>query len=230
MSKFIRNATITLTFALIATASVSFLRKDEAPSNLDVEAAPTTQVSRRVYVVLEQNWGTGQMFIHYWGGDVGTTWASCPEMTKVVTDYHNGLFYYDIPSDVTSFLVKTVTGDTTKNSDQSNDISISSIFPTNDYKAAWINEWVADGTKRVVDSNDNLPSNSGQIAAVLNHIDSCSNSYAGGYNAWPQLNDLFISSSSYEGTTVVTDNFGPDTTITDKVAYISNRYTIDQNN
>ena len=232
MSKFIRNATITLTFALIATASVSFMQKDEAPSNFDVQAA-ATQTHRRVYVVLidegEQKWTGSQMFIHYWGGSSGTTWASCPEMIKVVSDYWQGIFYYDIPVDTTNFMVKAVTGDTSKVSDKSDNFAVSSLFIGSDYKAGYVSDWVNDAWQRTISYGDNLPSNSGQIAAVLNHIDSCSDSYAGGFNAWPQINDLFISPSTYEGTTVVTDNFGLNTTISDKIAYLSNRYTIDQN-
>lgn len=59
-------------------------------------------------------------------------------------------------------------------------------------------------------------------------IDSCSSSYAGGYNAWPQLNDLFISPSTLDGSTVVPDNFGDDTTIADKTAYLEAKYEYDQ--
>lgn len=193
-----------------------------------VEAA-TTQTNRRVYAYLEGAWdNNGHMFIHYWGGSAGTNWSSCPEMVNVVSDYWQGLFYYDIPSDVTDFLVKDQSGNVSKNSNQSANVSVASLLDGTNYKAAAVKAWVSDSANRVVGIADTVPGNSGQIAAILNNINSCSTSYAGGYNAWPQLNDLFITPSSLDTSTVVIDNFGPDTTIALKCAYLSARYTADQ--
>lgn len=149
-------------------------------------------------------------------------------MTNVVSDYWQGLFYYDVPADVTSFLVKDSTGNVYKASNQSANIAISDLFLDGDYKVAAVKAWVIDGNKRVVGAADNAPMSSLQAAAVLNNIDSCSSSYAGGYNAWPQLNDLFISPSTLDGSTVVPDNFGDDTTIADKTAYLEAKYEYDQ--
>ena len=193
--------------------------------------AITDQTDRRVYVYLEGPWDNfGHMFIHYWGGASGTTWETCPEMTSVVSDYWHGLFYYDIPSDVTDFLVKDSTGDVSysKTSNQSANIAISNLFLTGDYKVATVGAWVDNGASRVVGAADNAPMSSLQAAAVLNNIDSCSTSYAGGYNSWPQLDDLFISPSTLEGSTVVIDNFGDDTTIAEKTAYLEAKYLADQ--
>lgn len=190
--------------------------------------AATTQTQRRVYVYLEGAWdNAGRMFIYYWGGTTGTTWASCPEMTKVVSDYWQGLFFYDVPIDVTAFLVKDSTGNVSKNSNQSDDIAISSLFPITDYKVAAVKGWVSDDAKRAVVAADNAPVSSLQAAAILNNINSCSTSYASGFNAWPQLNDLFISPSTLVGSTVVTDNFGGDTTITNKTAWLQAKYSLD---
>ena len=198
--------------------------------------AATVQESRRLYVCLEGDWdvygdpATPRMFIHYWGGEgvVGTTWGSCPEMTKVVSDYYDGLFYYDVPMDITAFVVKNVMGTVPKTSNQSDDILISDLFVENDYKVAVVQPWVSDFAQRMVEKADNAPMNSLQAAAVLNNIDSCSSSYAGGYNSWPQLDDLFITPSTLEGSTVVIDNFGDDTTIAAKIAYLEYRYNLDQ--
>lgn len=196
----------------------------------DVEAV-TAQTNQRIYVYLEGAWdNNGHMFIHYWGGAEGTDWESCPEMTNVVSDYWQGLFYYDVPTDVTHFCVKDQSGNVSnsKASNQSSDIAVADLFVESDYKVATVEAWVEDTVKRVAGVADNAPMSSLQAAAVLNHIDSCSTSYAGGHNAWPQLNDLFISPSTLDGSTVVTDNFGPDTTIAAKTAYLQARYNADQ--
>ena len=191
--------------------------------------AATVQTDRRVYVYLEGAWdNAGHMFIHYWGGASGTNWSSCPEMTNVVSDYWQGLFYYDIPMDVTGFLVKDLTGDVIKLSNQSADILVADLFVETDYKVATVKGWVADENKRVVGTADNAPMSSLQAAAVLNNINSCSSSYAGGYNSWPQLDDLFISSSTLDGSTDVPDNFGGDTTIAEKTAFLQTKYEYDQ--
>jgi len=191
--------------------------------------AATAQTDRRIYVYLEGAWDNpGHMFIYYWGGASGTNWSSCPEMTNVVSDYWQGLFYYDIPMDVTGFLVKDLTGDVIKLSNQSADILVADLFVETDYKVATVKGWVADENKRVVGTADNAPMSSLQAAAVLNNINSCSSSYAGGYNSWPQLDDLFISSSTLDGSTDVPDNFGGDTTIAEKTAFLQTKYEYDQ--
>ncbi len=221
-SKTVSLLTLGLVCALGVLGSVKF-----AKQGFETNAA-TVQTERRVYVYLEGGWDSGNMYIHYWGGASGTTWASCPQMTKVVSDYYQGLFYYDVPVETTDFLVKDSTGDVSKQSNQSDNFLISTIFTGSDYKVFEIDPWVNDSTKRTGTVKDNVPMSSAQAAAVLNNINSCDSSYAEGYNAWPQLNDLFISSSTLEGTTVVTDNYGDSTTIANKCAYIQNRYNIDQ--
>lgn len=191
--------------------------------------AATIQNDRRVYAYLEGAWdNAGHMFIHYWGGASGTNWSSCPEMTNVVSDYWQGLFYYDVPADVTSFLVKDSTGNVSKASNQSANIAISDLFLDGDYKVAAVKAWAGDGNNRVVVAANNAPMSSLQAAAVLNNVNSCSSSYASGYNSWPQLNDLFISSSTLDGSTVVPDNFGGDTTIAEKTAFLQTKYEYDQ--
>ena len=61
--------------------------------------------------------------------------------------------------------------------------------------------------------------NGNELAQVLSHIQSCSSSYASGYNAWPQLNDLFVTPSTFTGNETVNDNVPP-TTINNKVAML----------
>ncbi|MDY0373910.1 MAG: hypothetical protein RBQ86_07320, partial [Candidatus Izemoplasmatales bacterium] len=109
----------------------------------EVEAA-TTQTDLRIYAYLEGGWdNSGHMFIHYWGGASGTDWNSCPEMTNVVSDYYQGLFYYDVPIDTTTFLVKDSTGNVSKSSNQSANITIASLREGSDYKVAAVKSWVS---------------------------------------------------------------------------------------
>jgi len=192
MSKFIRNVAFTLSVAVISFAAVSIWGPKIEPPGTEVQAAPTTQTKRRIYAYLEGDWTDDKMFIHYTGGTNASTWTSCPEMTQVVDDYYTGLFYYDIDIDHTTVVFKKLTGDLAKLSDQSVDVAVSDLFPTGNYKVAAVKAWVADDTKRAVTAEDTAPANSGQIAAILNHINSCSADYATGFNAWPQLYDLFI--------------------------------------
>ncbi|MGI6713749.1 MAG: hypothetical protein ACOX3K_01660 [Bacilli bacterium] len=226
--KFTKKKTwITLTAGFALAAGV-LGAADLTKTNPNLEAgAATPQSDRRIYVVLEQYWGN-DMYIHYWGGGHGTDWNNCPKMIKVVSDYYAGLFYWDVPVGVTDFLVKTSAGNVGKTSDQSNDIAISNLQVGTNYKAAQVKPWVADHLKRDVTFPDTLPSNSGQAAAILGKIESCENSHASGYNAWPQLNDLFISPSSLDGNTSVYELNGNTTTITNKIAMLQREYAADQ--
>jgi len=217
-----------LTLGLACAAGVIFAVGAKTDQTQIDANASTAQTERRVYVYLAGAWDGSDMYIHYWGGVSGTDWNACPAMTKVVSDYYQGLFYYDISMDTTTFLVKSATGNVSKTSNQSQNISVTSLFVGSNYYVAAVAAWVDDGIARAVSFSDTLPMSSLQCAAVLNNINSCDSSYAEGYNAWPQLNDLFILPSTLDGSTVVTDNYGDSTTISAKCAYLQNRYTVDQ--
>ena len=173
------------------------------------------------------------MYIHYWNSDGDLTlWADKPEMINAVSDYWQGLFFYDLPVSATGFMVVAFPGDTAEKN-KSENIVVTELEVSGNYKAVAIEAWVNDSVKRVATVEENLPANSGQVAAILNNIDSCSSSYASGYNAWPQLNDLFITPSTLAPSTldlntVVTDNFGGDTTIGNKTTWLENQYNLDQ--
>jgi len=200
-----------------------------------VAEAATPQTHRRIYVTLLGDWTLDQMYISYFGGNIETQvlFNDSVLMTQVVNDYNTGLFYYDVPIDHTTFLVRKNTGTWDGDHNQSVDIAISSLFEDSNYLAAAIGGWAADGLKRTFTAYDNLPGNSGQIAAILSHIDSCSPSYAGGYNAWPQINDLFITPSEKKDfdTQALFESSPYNSTqpkISEKIAYLESRYTIDQ--
>lgn len=211
--------------------------------------AQTTQTHRRVYVYLMGGWDVDQMFIHFWtdSGDV-FAWTESPEMTQVVNDYYTGLYFYDLPVAAIGFLVKEDSNGSEKTSDESEDILISELFVESNYKVAAVGAWANDGVKRTVTYNDYLPltdgtNDPGKVAAILSQIDSCSSNYASGYNAYPQLFDLFTNSAAQD----VKDTFSTQTlfesgigatglarpgsegqaTIEEKMNYLSSRYAID---
>ncbi|MBM3909391.1 MAG: hypothetical protein FJ352_01295 [Firmicutes bacterium] len=185
---------------------------------------------KRIYVYLEGGWDAGdQMYIYYWGGSTSNTFDTASPMTQVINDYWQGMFYYDVPVDTTNFLVKDrASGNGNKNSNQSVDISMSSIFltgPTN-YKAVAISAWLgSDGTKRNATTVDNLGLSNSDVVALLNKIDTCSSSTANGFNAYPQIDDLFFTTNTFTGSTTVDDDFGGATTITDKKNRLSENYS-----
>lgn len=194
--------------------------------------AATVQTHRRVYVYLDDalSYMNDTIYIHYWGGGEGSTWGSQPAMTIVLgDDFYGGMHYFDLPVYTTDFMISNGTSPSNE-WEKSDDISIGSLFNGSNYLFAKILDATLGGTndgRRNIEYVDFHSFSDGQAAAVLNHINSCSTSYAGGYNAWPQINDLFISHSTLNGSTVVTDEDRPDTTISDKCAYLQIWYNID---
>lgn len=225
----IKKIIVSLLFLII---SFSTILNFSLTNNTIVNAA---QTHRRIYVFTKSNWDNGvnygwnddgEVYIHYWGGAVGTVYASAPKLTEAVNDYNNGLYFIDIPIDVTSFLLKNSAGGNP--SIQTSDISISILFEESEgvtnYKV--LETWGGGGSYYAQDQLQ-LNVNRFQIAAVLNNIDTCSTSFAGGFNSFPQLTDLFINPNSNLAdfySTEVTDNFGESTTIQDKIDRIEENF------
>jgi hypothetical protein len=194
------------------------------------EPQATSDTNKRVYVYLEGAWDGGDvMYIHYFGGSSSTTFDAAVQMTQVINNYYQGMFYYDVPSDTTAFIVKDrANGNGFKFSNQSVDVSMSSIFLTGpiNYKAVAISAWLgSDGTKRSATFIDNLGASSSDIALILNKIDTCSASTANGFNAYPQIDDLFFTTNNPTGSTIVDDDFGDATTIINKKNRLSENYS-----
>lgn len=190
--------------------------------------AKTAQTDRRIYAWTKEAWAyNGDVYIHYWGG-AANNFNAADKMTLVVNDHWNGLYYFDVPSAATSFLLKNAyTGDGTI---KTADINISDIFTGTDYKA--VETW-GGGASVYYQTTVALPNN-GQVQAVLSAINSCSTSYAGGYNAWPQLDDLFITpnegKTDFASTTLnePTPYGGIQPNIGEKISYLEAKYTVDQ--
>jgi len=203
------------------------LSVNQNTSQFEPQAAST---DKRIYVYLQGAWDGGdQMYIYYWGGSSSNTFNTAEQMTQVINNYWQGMFYFDVPSDTTNFLVKDRSnGNGSKDSNQSVDISMSSIFLTtpNNYKAVAISAWLgSDFTKRSATFVDNLGLSDSDVVALLNKIDTCSNSTANGFNAYPQIDDLFFTTNTFTGSTIVEDDFGDATTITNKKNRLSENYS-----
>ena len=103
--------------------------------------------SETIRVYFENNWGWGDIRIHYWGGSSGSTWGtsgeSLPKMTDsgLTTDSGTKIYYYDVPADSTGMLFKRLDDDGRATWD------ITSITPC----TIWCMEW--DGTDN--DGKDN---------------------------------------------------------------------------
>lgn len=211
--------------SVVLTAHFSGVNEDKVVA----PRAATTQVDRRVYVLMKSSanpWSA--MYIHYTGGAVPSSATNSPQMIEVVDTYEDGIFYYDIPSDMTTFIVKNTSGTPANLAGSSVDILVSDVFLVADFKVPYIDAFVAVGDARLVTFLGNLPVWDDEAAEILNVINSCSSSYAGGYNAYPQLDDLFIAPNTLNLSTIVTDTFGPSTTIGGKMTYLETRYNLDQ--
>lgn len=222
-----------LTLVALSFGIFGFLQRNETKEIKT--AASTPQTHRRVYAFIEGDWDNregdhNRMFIHYWGGSSGTDWNSKPQMTRVLDDYWRGLFYYDVPVDVTTVLFAAFTGEVGKDSNQSDDVNISSLFPSGGFRAAKVGSWVNDGNKRTVSIETEIGMSTAQFGAVLGHIDTCSSNHAYGFNSYPQIDALITSKSSIDRNAKVTN--GPKEsnapTIGAKLDYMQYMYSEDQ--
>ena len=196
-------ATVGLVVAL-GTATVVTTRKNEAPVT-----AATVPTERRVYAFLEGDWSSPDMYIHYWGGTdtPDTDWNNSPKMTKTLDDYHVGLYYFDLPVDVTHALFKNTPGDTGLTSNQSDDLVVADLT-SGGFSVVKVGAWVSDSAKRTI-TLTTAPMSSAQFAwGVLAWLDSCSSSYAGGYNAYTQIMSVFYDVSVIDGNTTFDEHVG----------------------
>ena len=184
--------------------------------------------NKRIYAYLKGGWdGGNNMYIVYWGGSSSNTFETAAQMTKVISNYWEGLYIYDVPNDTTNFLVRNRSGAYAGEKNQSVDISISSLFisgtPDN-FKALEVGAWVADDQKRTATFVDNLGLSTSDVVLLLNKINTCSTSTSFGFNAYPQINDLFFTTNTFTGSTTVDDDFGESTTIDHKKQRLLENY------
>jgi hypothetical protein len=184
--------------------------------------------NKRIYAYLKGDWDGGDnMYIYYWGGSSSNTFETAAQMTKVISNYWEGLYIYDVPNDTTNFLVRDRSGSWAGDKNQSVDISISSLFISgspNNYKALEVGAWVSDNTKRTATFVDNLGLSNNDVVLLLNKINTCSTSTSFGFNAYPQIDDLFFTTNTFTGSTTVDDDFGESTTIDNKKQRLLENY------
>jgi hypothetical protein len=217
--------TLLTTLTTIMVGGV-FLSANQNTSQFEPQA--TSDTNKRVYVYLEGAWDAGdQMFIYYFGGSSPNTFETATAMTQVINNYWVGMFYFDVPGDTTTFIVRDRSGGYGGEKNQSVDIAMSSIFLTgpNNYKAVAIGAWVSDGSKRTATFVDNLGLSNSDVVLLLNKINTCSSNTSNGFNAYPQIDDLFFTTNTFDGSTVVDDDFGDATTITNKKNRLSENYS-----
>ncbi len=207
--------------ALVAGIALSFTAVFASNPSKEIQVQadePTRATTRRVYAVLKENWSHNdkKMYIHYWGGSSGTDWNNCPQMELAVNDYWNGVYYFDVPSDTTKCLFKAYSGNVNGN-DQSNDLELSNIFGSL-HRVPWVEKdpgnW--DGHRKVGIGEASM-SDMQFAGGILSRIDTCSSSYADGYNSYKQLMDCFVNCSNIPDSTVVFEVNGNQTTVGEKL-------------
>lgn len=214
-------------FSLIGLFLVGLVFSVKGPS---IEVKASEQTHKRLYVVLNwevggnPNWNNGDMYIHYWGEGFGTTWnENEPKMTRILDDHHKGLYFFDLPVNTDFFILKNKRGDTDF-WNRTGDISVSQFFDPSGYRAAHITK-VMDGDYRKVDATtENVDVN--KLAEILSYFESCSPSYTVGYNAWPQLRDVFVTpSGNFDNSVNLIEKISENTTtVGNKIAMLTREY------
>lgn len=220
-----RNAIFTIvgTLALGGAALIAGVSLKATDNAKKVDATTSDHV--RVYVYLDNGWTDWSgltFYVHYWGGTTSSDWASCPSMTKVVSDYYQGLWFYDLPADTTGILIKTAAGNV-DNWRETENIDVTSYKPS-DY-VFYVKEAVSSNNKRWWDKVTTAGMNSGQLAAVLSTIHACDTDTGYGFNSWPQLNPLFVTpSTGRDDSTSLTNWNGQTSTIGATISMIRDNY------
>ncbi len=234
-----------LTLLALSVGAFGILQKHKEADIKTLAATPKTDI--RVYVVRkwegENRWQFWEekMYIHYWGGSSGSDYATAPEMVKVLDDYHHGLYYYDVPANTTHFMVSAFQNEGNNNL-KSKNLELSEVLDKqSNNEMPFLYDWngVDGGGGNRVFGFEKAGMSTSQLAKVLGHIDSCSSSYASGYNAYPQINNLFLSNSQYDPNTTIAEGHADPgyaegggvpvlPTIGAKLDYMKYRYNEDQ--
>lgn len=174
--------------------------------NVVVDFATAT-ITRRFYFVINgynSSWDTSsqEIYIHLWNGGVGTldneVWSA--KASKMYNDYGNdkqGLWYID----VTAKGVGNTLYAQLKRQGGSDAWSYSSgvqlpSLADKTHDVIWLNNEAQDGNRKATVGT--AGGKSGEVASFVNFVTTCSDSYANGYNAYPQLNANFFIPSAGE--------------------------------
>lgn len=207
-----------------------------ASNSLDMKnlKAVTPQTERRVWVV--NNTGNGGEWYKWDDVQLVNVSHSNAEITavKVVSDYYKGLFYFDVPSDTTTIILR---GKENK-SDGHNSFGWSDDgWQTVDYTLPTLNanssdviyvNGISSNVKRTP-SKGSAPMSKAQLAWLMCYYDSCNPSYTYGYNAWKQLKyDFYDPSDIDKDNTYVTEDINErnHVTLAEKAAFMASRCEI----
>ena len=220
--------------SLMAVGAVAFATKGSAlkyAANAEVVDFSTKDTTRRVYFVNNDNWWTSDtLYVHAYGGSIaGDIWSGAA--TKMYDSYNYGLYFADISGvGVGSAITVQIKNDSGSTDDY---YTVGVALPALSAKSSdvlWLNSGLTDGHRNA--SKGTAGGTSGQVASFLNFVVTCSDSYANGYNAYPQLYANFIQPSqgeldAYGNGTYVEDKDAEDHayTVNQKIAELDKQYT-----
>ena len=159
----------------------------------------TKTITRRFWFVSKVNdWASTTLHVKAYGGTLDKDyWFN--GAVKVVSDYYKGIYYADITAAGIGGAVNIQVKCDGSDYDAyrwSNPIALPSLGDkTSDVLI--VEDTCGDNGNRNT-SVGTAGGNIGQVAAILATIESCSDSFAKGYNAYPQLNADFIVPSAGE--------------------------------
>jgi hypothetical protein len=118
----------------------------------------------------------------------GGVWSSRVKMTIAVQDYFLGLLFADVA--ISSTKIQFFSNEISNNTfEQTEEIDLNEGNRFLGFKI--LNDFSGTGG-RVKVSQQKLSMSAAEFSGVLYHIDSCSSSFSGGYNAYEQLIKLFV--------------------------------------
>ncbi len=181
---------------LLVGGGLGLMSAKEAPM---LETKAETMEVTRVFAYLKGGWDSdGSMYAYVYasgveGENYNAAWPGV-KMTRVLEDYWQGLYYYDIPADLDYTHVVFSSGQQDwKNSNKARDIALTEFVGSEGYYvAAGIEAWVADDTPREV-TFGGVGISVYQAAATFSaaHVDVCND-----YALYPVYRDLFITPSA----------------------------------
>jgi hypothetical protein len=195
MTSLFKKLTISSLSLIILSGIVLSVGTSE-PSEFNAQA--TVETSRRIYVWVENEmnkdgWGDGGIYIHYWGGTASSTFASRPLMNTILGagDFFRGLFYYDIPSDSTTFIITADQAATPPEWQQSDEVTLSA---TNRFKSFKLINSYGGGSHggRPGFFETSISLGASQFVWVVSKIDSCSSDFASGFNHFKDLVRIYL--------------------------------------
>lgn len=176
----------------VAGVGATAFKNADIKAPLGAGAAPTT---RRVWVYEDgqYEWGVGannvaNFTVYAFGGKAA---ATDYKAFRTHDDYYGGLYYADIPADCSTVIVRT--GMQWGGDKQTEDCVLPAFGSRADVlKVSYVKDMWTKRSCTLV----NAPMGDGQVQHLLRFYNTCSDSQALGYMAYPQLMKNFIEPST----------------------------------